>query len=94
MSIFGSRMSGTVLKDFKRSGRRIDLFLRLPGAARTYKSLRVIEVTRTHALLEAPDGSRKSVRRNRILDPLKLRRQYGSRVSVLDVVGLVTDTFL
>ena len=93
MSIFGHRMSRAVLEDFQRSGRRLDLFLRIPGAMRVYRGLRVIEVNRKVVLLEAPDGSRKSIRRSHVLDPIKLRRAFESRVSVLDVADVV-DTFL
>jgi hypothetical protein len=71
--MFGSRMSTTVLKDFCRSGRGIDLFLRIPGATRTYRDFRVIEVNRKTAQLQAPDGSQLSIARNRILDPQKVR---------------------
>jgi hypothetical protein len=72
--MFGYRISTTVLKDFCRSGRGIDLFLRLPGAMRTYRDFRVIEVNRKTALLQAPDGSRLTIARNRILDPQRLSR--------------------
>jgi hypothetical protein len=45
--MFGTRMSGAVLRDFCRSGRRIDLFLRISQGHRTYHAIRVVRVEST-----------------------------------------------
>lgn len=90
--MFGYRVRTSVLKNAQRSGVGIDVFLRVPGAMRTYRDLRVIEVNRKTACLQAPDGSRRSIAQNRILDPGKLRRSYEPRDGgTLEAVEVVFD---
>ena len=90
--ILSYRVRRTVLENAQRSGVGIDVFLRLPGAMRTYRDIRVIEVNRKTACLQAADGTRRSVDRNRILDPTKLRRSYEpSDGDIVEALSFVSD---
>ncbi|CAB4792582.1 unannotated protein [freshwater metagenome] len=90
--MFGYQVRTSVLTNAQRSGVGIDVFLRVPGAMRTYRDLRVIEVNRKTACLQAPDGSRRSIARNRILDPTKLRRDYEpTDGGILETLSFLSD---